>query len=88
VCTLSQTRTRDRRFYLKEMPVAIVAVGAFALVKMGTLMGQYSLQNYDPNPTSAYDRKQTLPGTDGKPVDPAGKLKKKRLDDDGRPSKD
>jgi hypothetical protein len=70
------------------MPVALVAVGAFAVVKLGTVMGQYSMQNYDPNPGSAYDRKQTLPGTDGRPVDPEGKLKKKRLDDDGRPSKD
>ena len=70
------------------MPVAILAVGAVALVKVGSVMGQYSLKNYDPNPSSAYDRKQTLPGTDGRPVDPDGKLKKKRLDDDGRPSKD
>ena len=70
------------------MPVAILAIGAFAVVKVGTVMGQYSLKNYDPNPGSAYDRKQTLPGTDGRPVDPDGKLKKKRLDDDGRPSKD
>ena len=54
------------------MPVAILAVGAVALVKVGSVMGQYSLKNYDPNPSSAYDRKQTLPGTDGRPVDPDG----------------
>jgi hypothetical protein len=68
------------------MPVAIVAVGAFALVKMGAIMGQYSCQNYDPNPGSAYDRKKTLPGTDGRPVD-LDKQKKKKIDEEGKPAK-
>jgi hypothetical protein len=68
------------------MPIPLVAVGAFALVKVGTVLGQYSLKNYDPNPSSAYDRKQTLPGTDGLPVD--SKLKKKKYDEDGKPTKD
>ena len=70
------------------MPIPIAAVGAFALVKVGAVLGQYSLKNYDPNPSSAYDRKPTLPGTDGRPVDPDGKLKKKKYDDDGKPTKD
>eukprot|EP00285_Hemiselmis_virescens_P008018 CAMPEP_0173392816 /NCGR_PEP_ID=MMETSP1356-20130122/21324_1 /TAXON_ID=77927 ORGANISM="Hemiselmis virescens, Strain PCC157" /NCGR_SAMPLE_ID=MMETSP1356 /ASSEMBLY_ACC=CAM_ASM_000847 /LENGTH=52 /DNA_ID=CAMNT_0014350723 /DNA_START=253 /DNA_END=411 /DNA_ORIENTATION=+ len=52
------------------------------------MMGQYSLKNYDPNPGSAYDRKErTLPGTDGRPLDPEGKLKKKRYDESGKPVK-
>ena len=69
------------------MPVPIVAVGAFALVKMGAIMGQHSCQNYDPNPGSAYDRKKTLPGTDGRPVD-LDKQKKKKFDEEGKPSKE
>ncbi len=56
------------------MPVAVLAVGAFVLVKAGAVMGQYSLKNYDPNPGSAYDRKPSLPGTDGQPLD----IKKKK----------
>ena len=68
------------------MPIPIAAVGAFILVKTGALLGQYSMKNYDPKPSSAYDRKQTLPGTDGRPVD--AKLKKKKFDEDGKPTKD
>eukprot|EP00961_Rhodomonas_salina_P132316 1780836-Rhodomonas_salina.4 len=51
------------------MVFPLVAVGCVVLVKSGLVMGQYSMKNYDPAPPSAYDRMQTLPGTDGKPVE-------------------
>jgi len=67
------------------MPIPLVAVGCICMVKTGAVMGNYSLKNYDPNPGSAYDRKErTLPGTDGRPVEAP---KKKRYDEDGKPVK-
>jgi hypothetical protein len=84
---VTRAETSKSRTEAFVMPVPIVAVGAFALVKMGAIMGQHSCQNYDPNPGSAYDRKKTLPGTDGRPVD-LDKQKKKKFDEEGKPSKE
>ncbi|KAJ1484503.1 hypothetical protein T484DRAFT_1894228 [Baffinella frigidus] len=65
------------------MPVPLIAVGCLCMVKASGVMGTYSMHNYDANPGSAYDRHQSLPGTDGKPLD-IGK-KKSRFDKDGKP---
>ncbi|EKX52489.1 hypothetical protein GUITHDRAFT_150565 [Guillardia theta CCMP2712] len=50
------------------MPVPVLAVGCLLMVKGGMVMGHYSAKNYDPNPKSAWERENSLPGTDGVPV--------------------
>jgi hypothetical protein len=44
-----------------------LAVGCLCLVKGGAVMGTYSCKNYDKDIKSAWERENSLPGTDGIP---------------------
>jgi hypothetical protein len=49
------------------MVLPAMAVGVLCLVKSGAVMGTYSCKNYDENIKSAWEKENSLPGTDGIP---------------------
>ena len=50
-----------------KMVLPAMAVGVLCLVKSGAVMGTYSCKNYDENIKSAWEKENSLPGTDGIP---------------------
>lgn len=54
-------------FSLCDMVLPAMAVGVLCLVKGGAVMGTYSCKNYDENIKSAWEKENSLPGTDGIP---------------------
>ena len=55
-----------------------VAVGCLCLVKSGAVMGTYSCHNYEKNIKSAWERENSLPGTDGIPIEVKERRKKEK----------
>lgn len=55
-----------------------VAVGCLCLVKSGAVMGTYSCHNFEKNIKSAWERENSLPGTDGIPIEVKERRKKEK----------
>jgi hypothetical protein len=58
------------------MVLPAMAVGVLCLVKTGSVMGTYSAHNYDKNIKSAWHKENSLPGTDGIPIEVKERRKK------------
>lgn len=60
------------------MVLPAMAVGVMCLVKSGAVMGTYSCKNYNPDIKSAWERENSLPGTDGIPIEVKERRKKEK----------
>lgn len=60
------------------MVLPAMAVGVLCLVKSGAVMGTYSAKNYDKDVKSAWHRENSLPGTDGIPIEVKERKKKEK----------